>query len=92
MPFPLLDIYYDIVWALEVELEIKIKLLTFNLVSQLGEIIKAEHIESKEQLEEEILELGRDYSLGHLLRDNKFIESVRNVKDDFDAGYKQFLH
>jgi hypothetical protein len=91
-PFPLLDIYYDIVWALEIDLEIKIKLLTFNLVSQLGEIINAEHIESKEQLEEEILELGRDYSLRHLLSDKKFIESVRNIKEDFDRGYKQFLY
>jgi hypothetical protein len=91
-PFPLLDIYYNIVWELEIELEIKIKLLTFNLVSQLGEIINTEHIENKEQLEEEILEWGRDYSLRHLLKDNKFIELVRNIKSEFDRGYKQFLY
>jgi hypothetical protein len=91
-PFPLLDIYYDIVWRLEIDLEIKIKLLTFNLVSQLGELIIEKHIENKIKLEENLLERGRDYSLRHTLKDKKFIELVRNIKNDFDIGYKQFLY
>jgi DNA-binding MarR family transcriptional regulator len=91
-PFPLLDIYYKIVWRLEIELEIKIKLLTFNLISQLGEMITEKHIENKEQLEEDLLDRGRDDSLRHTLKDKKFIDLVRNIKKDFDIGYKQFLY
>jgi hypothetical protein len=49
-------------------------------------------IENQEELEEEILELGRDYSLRHILKDKKFIELLKSIKSDFDRGYKQFLY
>jgi hypothetical protein len=90
-PFPLLDIYYDLVWSLSIRLEEKTKLLAFNLVSQLGEMIINSKIESQDKLED-FLEGGRDYSLSHILNDKQFIELVRAVKKEFDVGYKQFLY
>ena len=89
--FPLLDIYYDLVWMLSIRLEEKTKLLAFNIVSQLGEMIINSKIESQDKLED-FLELGRDYSLRHILKDKRFIELVRAVKKEFDTGYKQFLY
>jgi hypothetical protein len=90
-PFPLLDIFYDVVWYLSIRLEQKTKLLAFNLVSQLGEIIINSKIESQDKLEE-LFEWGRDYSLRHILKDKRFIELVRAVKKEFDTGYKQFSY
>jgi hypothetical protein len=90
-PFPLLDIYYDIVWMLSIRLEEKTKLLVFNIVSQLGEMITNSKIESQDKLED-FLELGTDYSLRGILKDKRFIEKVRSVKKEFDTGYKQFLY
>jgi hypothetical protein len=51
-PFPLLDIYYDLVWSLSIRLEEKTKLLAFNIVSQLGEMITNSKIESQDKLED----------------------------------------
>ena len=90
-PFPLLDIYYDVVWDLSISLEQKTKLLAFNIVSTLGEIITNSKIDSQEALEE-LFEKGRDYSLRGILKDKRFIEIVRAVKKEFDTGYKQFLY
>jgi hypothetical protein len=93
-PFPLLDIYYDLVWNLSIRLEEKIKLLAFNIVSILGEMIINSKIENQDKLDklEDSLEEGRDYSLRHILKDKRFIELVRAVKKEFDIGYKQFLY
>jgi hypothetical protein len=92
-PFPLLDIYYDIVWKLYLMLDSKIKSLAHNLVYQLGEIVKSERVETQKGLEEEILEKGSlDFSIYHILRDKKFFGLIRNIKDEFDIGYKQFLY
>jgi hypothetical protein len=90
-PFPLLNIFYDLAWMLSIRLEQKTKLLAFNLVSQLGEMITNSKIESQDRLED-FLEKGRDYSLRHVLKDKRFIELVRAVKKEFDIGYKQFLY
>lgn len=91
-PFPLLEIYYDIVWKLAWTLEIKIKSLVYDLVSQLGEIVNSERVKTREELEEEILEGNRDYSIRHILRDKKFFDIVIAIKKDFDIGYKQFQY
>ena len=92
-PLPLLDIHFNIVVQLEITLEIKAKTLAFNLVSQLGGIVTSgELIKSKEELEEGVLESGRDYSLYNILNDKRFIELVRKIKRDFEYGYKQFLY
>jgi hypothetical protein len=90
-PFPLFDIYNDVVWELSIRLEEKTKLLAFNIVSQLEEMITNSKIESQDQLED-FLKKGRDYSLSHILKDKRFIELVRAVKKEFDTGYKQFLY
>ena len=91
-PFPLLEIYYDIVVHLSTLLKEKIKLLAFKLVSQLGYIISDYKIKDKKDLEEELLEEGRDYSLKHILKDKKIIDLINDIKVDFDAGYKQFMY
>jgi len=91
-PFPLLDIYYNIVYELRMKLEARIKSLANDLVAHLGEIVNSEKIETKEQFEHEILEYGRDYSLRYILADKKFFELVKTVKEEFDIGFKQFSH
>ena len=92
-PYPLLDMYFSIVSELETTLDIKAKALAFSLVSQLGEIITNQKpIETQEELEEGLLESGRDYSLYNVLNDKKIIRLVRSVKRDFEYGYKQFLY
>ena len=74
------------------ELETRTKSLANNLVTHLGEIVNSEKIETKEGLEDEILESGRDYSLDHILADKKFFDLVAMVKKDFDLGFKQFSY
>jgi hypothetical protein len=90
-PFPLLDIFHDIVWDLSERLKDKTKLLAFHIVSILGEIVNSKKIKNQDELEE-LFESARDYSLPHLLKDKRFIEIVRAVKKEFDIGYKQFLY
>jgi hypothetical protein len=87
----LLDIFYDVAWDLRIRLEQKTKLLAFNIVSILGEVITNRRIESQDKLED-LFEEGRDYSLRHVLKDKRFMELVRTVKQEFDTGYKQFLY
>ena len=88
-PFPLLDIYYDIICDLRIRLEQKRKLLAFNIVSTLGDTVITFKIESQDRLKK-FLEGGRDYSLRHIMKDRRFFELVTVVKNEFDIGYKQF--
>jgi hypothetical protein len=90
-PFPLLDIYHDVVWMLNTRLKEKTKLLAFNIASQLGEMITNSRIENQNQLED-FLKKDTNYSLRHILKDKQFNELVRAVKEKFDTGYKQFLY
>ena len=90
-PFPMLDIFHNIVWDLSVRLEDKTKLLAFHIVSILGDIVNSFKIKNQDELEE-LFERGRDYSLRGILKDKRFIEIVRTVKEEFDTGYKQFLY
>jgi hypothetical protein len=48
-------------------------------------------IENQDQLED-FLERSGNYSLRHILKDKRFIELVREVKEEFYTGYKQFLY
>jgi hypothetical protein len=41
---------------------------------------------------EELFEWGRDHSLRGILKDKRFIEIVRAVKEEFETRYKQFLY
>jgi hypothetical protein len=91
-PFPLLEIYYNIVVKLSFALEEKMESLAFSLVSYTGKIIDREKIQSKQQLEEDILECNRDYSLKYMLKDKKIIEQIREIKRNFDIGYQQFMY
>jgi hypothetical protein len=85
-------IYYDLVWQLRIRLEQKTKLLAFNIVSILGEMALNTKIETREKLEDFIERGGRDYSLLYMLKDKRFMELIREVKHEFDTGYKQFLY
>jgi hypothetical protein len=92
-PFPLLDIFYDVVWELRSRLEQKRKLLVFDIVSILGDMVIGSKIENQDQLEELLRRVGtRDGSLLHMVGDKLFMELVRAVKNEFDTGYKQFLY
>ena len=71
-------------------MEARIKSLANDLVTHLGEIVNFEKIKTKEQLEHELLEYERDYSLRYILADKKFFELVKTVKEEFDIGFKQF--
>ena len=90
-PFPMLDIFHDIVWDLVVRLEDKTKLLAFHIVTIVGDIVNSYKIKNQDELEE-VFETGTDYSLRGILKDKRFIEIVRAVKEEFDTGYKQFLY
>lgn len=63
----------------------------WNWRPHIGEVVNSEKIDTKEELEDEILESGRDYSLRHILADKKFFELVKTVKE-FDIGFKQFSY
>jgi hypothetical protein len=68
-----------------------VRLLTFDLIYELGDIINAQEIKSFNELEE-LLSEGRDYSLRNILKDKKFLEMVKSIKQNFDSGYKQFIY
>jgi hypothetical protein len=87
----MLDIFHDIVWDLVVRLEDKTKLLAFHIVTIVGDIVNSYKIKNQDELEE-VFETGTDYSLRGILKDKRFIEIVRAVKEEFDTGYKQFLY
>jgi hypothetical protein len=90
-PFPLLDIYQNIEVELAVRLNQKTELLAFNIVSILGTIITNSKIKTQDELED-YLERRVGYLLSHILKDKRFMELVRTVKEEFDIGYKQFLY
>jgi hypothetical protein len=90
-PFPLLDIYRHVVLKLNTRLKEKTKLLAFNIASRLGEMITNSKVENQDQLED-FFEKNRNSSISHILKDKKFLRLVREVKEEFDAGYKQFLY
>ena len=91
-PFPLLEIYYGVVVHLSIMLEEKTKLLAFSLVSQLGDLINYYKIQNKQELEENLLEEGRDYSIKYVLKDKNIIDWIKSIKVDFDVGCKQFMY
>jgi hypothetical protein len=83
-PFPLGEIYDNIVCRLRCELEKKIKSLTNNIVTRLGEIADSEDMEIKAQA---------DYSLAAILTDKNFLELAKIMKENFVKGYAQLqLH
>ncbi len=89
-PFPFGLIYVEMSF-LEAELEDKVRLLTFDLIYELGDIINTQEIKSFDALEELISE-GRDNSLPNMLKDRKFLEMVKSIKQNFDSGYNQFIY
>ena len=58
----------------------------------MGRIISREKIQTKQQLEEDILVGNRDYSLNYILKDKNIIELIREIKKNFDTGYQQFMY
>jgi hypothetical protein len=89
-PFPFGLLYVEMS-ILEVELEDKARLLAFDVIYELGDIINSQEIKSFNELEE-FLVGGRDYSLRNMLKDKKFLEMVKSIKQNFDSGYKQFIY
>lgn len=79
-PFPLLDIYYDLVCELQYSLETKIHRLCFEIVSDLGDIVKSGHVENLKQLEEILKRYFIDDSFVHILKDKKFINYSIQLK------------
>jgi|SRR5687767_2475587 len=75
----------------EAELEDKVRLLTFDLIYELGDIINTQEIKSFDALEE-LLSGGRDNSLPNIIKDRKFLAMVKSIKQNFDSGYKQFIY
>jgi hypothetical protein len=91
-PFPLLEIFYFTVQNLTEILEDKKKLLVSNIVSILGNIVTSFKVKNQDELEK-LSESSENYALlPHLLRDKRFIEIARALKEEFDIGYKQFLY
>jgi hypothetical protein len=90
-PFPMVEIYMDIVVNLEHYLEEKAKLFAFNLITELGQRVPSypeyEVLAGQEKL---LAGLERDMSIDYIRKDKQFIEFVRSIKQVFDAGYKQF--
>jgi hypothetical protein len=87
-PFPLLELYDNIVYQLQDLLENKANQLCFEIVSEIGYFIKSEHIENRKQLEKFLEKNFIDYSLSHILKDKKFIQHVESIKGNFDMGYE----
>jgi hypothetical protein len=86
-PFPVLDLYFKVVWYLSIRLEEKTRSLAFSLVTQLGQAVNSLDEEEDEEL---LWSFNRDRSLVYMLKDKRFIELVNTLKKDFDMGYKQF--
>ena len=89
-PFPFGLLYVEMS-VLEAELEDKARLLTFDLIYELGDIINTQQIKSFNELEE-LLSEGRDNSLRNMIKDRKFLAMVKSIKQNFDSGYKQFIY
>jgi hypothetical protein len=87
--FPFNILYVEML-CLKWDLENKRKLLTFNLVSKLGEIANSQKYKTKKEINLFRLEISKHQNILVLLKDTKFIESVKDIKQDFDIGYKQF--
>lgn len=89
-PFPLGLIYIEMNF-LTYDLEDKITSLVFNLVSQVGHFVNSEQIKTQDELEES-LRYERDDVLINILKDKKFLELIKEIKDDFNIGFKQFIY
>ena len=87
--FPLNVLYVEILW-LKLDLENKKKLLTFNLVSKIGGIKDSQKRKIKKEINLFRLETEKYQYILALLKDKKFIQSVKEIKQNFDLGYKQF--
>jgi hypothetical protein len=90
-PFPMVEIYMDIVVNLEHYLEEKAKLFAFSLITELGQRVPShseyQGLSGKEKL---MVGLERDMTIDYIRKDKQFIEFVRPIKQVFDAGCKQF--
>ena len=90
-PFPMVEIYMDIVVDLEHYLEEKAKSFAFSLITELGQRVPShsEHevLSGKEKL---MVGLERGVAIDYILKDKQFIEFVRPIKEVFDTGCKQF--
>jgi hypothetical protein len=86
-PFPLGDMYVDIVCRLNWALEEKTRSLIFNFVRLLGEEI-GERIASGEKPSrlDDIDSISRRHSFDYVVADKRFMGLVNSINKDFDAG------
>jgi hypothetical protein len=87
-PFPLGEMYADIVWNLNTAIQEKTKSLIFSFVRKVGErIVKgiAWDDEGLSQNRNE-MDLSRRHSFDYVVVDTRFMGLVNSLNKDFDAG------
>jgi hypothetical protein len=89
-PFPMVEIYMDIVVNLEHYLEEKAKFFAFSLITEFGQRVPShsgyEVLSGEEKL---MAGLERDMAIDYIMKDKRFNEFVKPIKEVFDAGCKR---
>jgi hypothetical protein len=86
--FPLNVLYVEMLW-LTLDLENKRKLLIFNLVSTIGETINLQTNKNKKERNLLRLNIEQHQHILDLLKDKKFKESVKKIRQNFVIGCNQ---
>jgi hypothetical protein len=85
-PFPLGEMYVDIVWKLNMALQEKTKSLIFNFVRKVGERIVKKIAWDDEGVSLHEMDLSRRHSFDYVVADKRFMGLVNSLNEDFDAG------
>ena len=87
-PFPLGEMYVDIVWNLNTAIQEKTKSLIFSFVRKVGERIVKRIALDDEGLSQNWheMDLSSRHSFDYVVADKRFMGLVNSLNEDFDAG------
>jgi hypothetical protein len=85
-PFPLGEMYVDIVWKLNMALQEKTRSLIFSFVRKVGERIVKKIAWDDDGLSLHEMDLSRRHSFDYVVADKRFMGLVNSLNEDFDAG------
>lgn len=85
-PFPLGEMYVDIVWKLNTAIQEKTKSLIFSFVRKVGERIVKRIAWDDEGVSLHEMDLSRRHSFDYVVADKRFMGLVNSLNEDFDAG------
>ncbi|MDN5846761.1 MAG: hypothetical protein L0H53_10865 [Candidatus Nitrosocosmicus sp.] len=90
-PFPFNYMYVELAY-LDSSFEEKMKSFAFYLVTLIGGFAEYREAKNKEELNEALEGFGRDMSMHKMLNDKKLLALITDLKNEFDLGYRQFMH